>query len=79
MTIRNLGELYPKQCGVIVKVRGTGRLRQRMMDMGLVKGTEVQVVRFAPLGDPIEFNIKGYHLSLRKREAQDILVEMNEG
>jgi ferrous iron transport protein A len=78
MAIRNLGELTPAQSGKISKVCGKGRLHQRLMDMGLVKGAEIKVIRFAPLGDPIEFNIKGYHLSLRRSEAQQILVEMDE-
>lgn len=78
MVIRNLGELTPAQCGTILKVRGKGRLHQRLMDMGLVKGAEIKVIRFAPLGDPIQFNIKGYHLYLRRSEAQQILVEMDE-
>jgi ferrous iron transport protein A len=47
-----------------------------MMDMGLVPGTEVKVVRVAPLGDPVEFEVKGYSLSLRKSEAREITVEV---
>jgi ferrous iron transport protein A len=47
-----------------------------MMDMGLVPGTEVRVLRMAPLGDPIEFEVKGYSLSLRKSEASKIQVEV---
>jgi ferrous iron transport protein A len=46
-----------------------------MLDMGLVRGAEVEVVRVAPLGDPIEFTVKGYNLSLRKSEAQKIEIE----
>jgi ferrous iron transport protein A len=45
-----------------------------MMDMGIVPGSEIRVVRIAPFGDPIEFNVKGYSLSLRKSEAQNIIV-----
>jgi ferrous iron transport protein A len=47
-----------------------------MMDMGLLKGTEIKVVRLAPLGDPIEFEVKGYNLSLRKKEARLVEVEV---
>lgn len=65
------------QAGKVTRVRGMGPLRQRLMDMGLVPGAEIKVVRFAPLGDPIEYQVKGYHLSLRKHEAQHILVDVD--
>lgn len=48
--------------------------RQRLLEMGLTVGTEFQVVRFAPLGDPLEIKVRGYHLSLRKREAAGVQV-----
>jgi DtxR family Mn-dependent transcriptional regulator len=71
-----LHELGVGQRGVVVHVGGKGPARRRMMDMGLVPGTEVKVVRVAPLGDPVEFELKGYSLSLRKSEARDITVEV---
>ncbi len=77
MMIKRLDELVPHQNGRIKQVRGFGALRQRMMDMGLVSGAEIEVVRVAPMGDPIEYRLKGYHLSLRGHEAQNILVEVN--
>lgn len=49
--------------------------RQRLLEMGLTVGAEFQVVRFAPLGDPLEIKVRGYHLSLRKREAAGVHVE----
>jgi len=61
---------------VIVSVKGSGAVKQRMMDMGLVPGSRVKVVRVAPLGDPIEISIKGYHLTLRKNEAKNIFIEL---
>jgi DtxR family Mn-dependent transcriptional regulator len=73
-----LSDLRIGQSGIVVKVGGKGQIRQRMMDMGLVPGSEIKVIRKAPLGDPIEFSIKGYNLSLRKSEAGDIEVEVNE-
>ncbi len=76
MMIKRLDELVPPQNARIHKIRGFGALRQRMMDMGLVPGAEINVVRVAPMGDPIEYNIKGYHLSLRGHEAKNILVEV---
>jgi len=49
--------------------------RQRLLEMGLTVGTQFEVVRFAPMGDPIEVKVRGYHLSLRKNEAAGVLVE----
>lgn len=74
---KTLNDLQIGQSGVVVKVGGKGQIRQRMMDMGLVPGSEIKVVRIAPLGDPVEFSIKGYNLSLRKSEAREIEVEVN--
>ena len=51
--------------------------RPRLMEMGLLVGTRVELVRFAPLGDPVEIRIRGYNLTLRKHEAEQILVEPN--
>ena len=73
-----LHKLNAGQRGVVVRVGGKGPARRRMMDMGLVPGSEVAVVRVAPLGDPIEFTVKGYSLSLRKSEAKVIEVEVTD-
>ncbi len=54
---------------------GDDEAAERMMEMGLVEGTEFSVVRFAPMGDPIEIKTRGYHLSLRKAEAASVEVE----
>jgi len=70
-----LSELKKGQHGIIVQVGGKGAVKRRMMDMGVVPGSEISVIRVAPFGDPIEFNIKGYRLSLRKSEAEKITVE----
>jgi Fe2+ transport system protein FeoA len=70
-----LSELKPKERGTIVKVGGDGPVHRRILDMGVVPGTEVEVVRVAPLGDPVALLIRGYHLSLRKEEAREIFVE----
>jgi ferrous iron transport protein A len=71
-----LAELKPGQRGTVMRVGGTGAVRRRMMDMGLTAGTEVTAVRRAPLGDPIEFTVRGYNLSLRQNEAQSIQIEL---
>ena len=76
MSIKHLSELMPKEKGKIVKVSGEGRVHRRLLDMGLVSGSEVEMERVAPLGDPVEIKIKGYHLSLRKEEAINIQVEV---
>ena len=51
--------------------------RPRLMEMGLLVGSAVQLVRFAPMGDPVEIKVRGYHLTLRKSEAEQILVRIN--
>jgi DtxR family Mn-dependent transcriptional regulator len=73
-----LNTLRTGQRGIVVRVGSKGPVKRRMMDMGLVPGSEVSVRRVAPLGDPIEFTVKGYSLSLRKSEAQEIEVEVVE-
>ena len=59
----------------IIKLRGEGAVKRRIMDMGLTKGTEVTIRKVAPLGDPIEITVRGYELSLRKADAEMIDVE----
>lgn len=71
-----LAELKPGQRGMVVRVGGTGAVRRRILDMGLTTGTEVMAVRRAPLGDPIEFMVRGYSLSLRQSEAQSVQIEL---
>lgn len=63
------------QEGVIVKVSGNGALRRRLLEMGINRGTRVRVEKYAPLKDPLELVVKGYHISLRVEEAANILVE----
>ncbi len=72
--VRKLSELEPGEKGVVTKVTGDPALRRRLLDMGLVRGTVVEVVRKAPLGDPIEFLLKGYNLSLRREESDHVYV-----
>jgi Fe2+ transport system protein FeoA len=71
----SLNQLKVGDRGVIVKVNIKGAARQRFFAMGLIRGEIILVKRVAPLGDPIDFVIKGYDLSLRKSEAAEILVE----
>lgn len=65
-------------CGttvVVVKLHGEGAVKRRIMDMGITKGTQVYVRKVAPLGDPVEVNVRGYELSLRKVDAEMIEVK----
>ena len=59
----------------VVKLHGEGAVKRRIMDMGITKGVEVYVRKVAPLGDPVEVNVRGYELSLRKADADMIEVE----
>lgn len=59
----------------VIRLAGEGAVRRRIMDMGITKGVEVYVRKVAPLGDPIEVNVRGYELSLRKEDAEMIQVE----
>lgn len=59
----------------VVKLHGAGAVKRRIMDMGLTKNTEVYVRKVAPLGDPVELNVRGYELSLRKADAEMVEVE----
>ena len=60
---------------VIVRVGGGGPVRRRLMDMGVTRGAEMLVRKVAPMGDPIEVNIRGYELTFRKAEADNIFIE----
>ncbi len=71
-----LDKIKPGKKGRIVKMLGRSGINRRIADMGVVPGTIVEVERVAPLGDPIDIKLKGYHLSLRKEEASKIIVEL---
>jgi Fe2+ transport system protein FeoA len=66
--------LRPGQRAIITKINGARALRRRFIEMGIVKGETILIERHAPLGDPIEYLVKGYHLALRKEEANQIEV-----
>ncbi|MCF8011923.1 MAG: ferrous iron transport protein A [Clostridiales bacterium] len=73
---KTLSELSPGNSGKVIRINTKGPLRRRILDMGIVPGIEVSVKGMAPLGDPIELIVRGYSLSLRKQEAENILVEV---
>ena len=69
--------LRAAKCGetvTVLKLSGEGAVNRRIMDMGITKGVEVFVRKVAPLGDPIEVNVRGYELTLRKADAETILI-----
>src|SRR5512140_524016 len=70
-----LYDLNEGEEGIILKIKGRGQFRQRLSEMGFVVGKKVQVIKKAPLRDPVEYKIMGYHISLRNSEAQLIEVD----
>ena len=70
-----LNELKPGQSARIETVGGEGALRQHFLDMGVIPGVEVTLIKLAPMGDPMELNIRNYELSVRKADAEMIEVE----
>lgn len=70
-----LKDLKPGQQGTVTSLGSKGPVKRRIMDMGVTPGTVIKVIKVAPLGDPIEVNIRGYELSLRKDEAEQIQIQ----
>lgn len=75
---KTLNVLETGQRARVIQVKGQGSSRKRLLDMGMVPGTILSVTKKAPLGDPVDFKLKGYNLSLRKREAETVIVEILE-
>jgi len=75
----NLSELKEGQTATLLRVGGEGPFRRRLLEMGFLRGTEIYVEKYAPLKDPIELVLKGYHVSLRVDEASHIEVENIKG
>lgn len=73
--MKTLKDVKVGETAVVVRLHGEGAVKRRIMDMGLTRGTEVHVRKVAPLGDPVEINVRGYELSLRKADAQMIEVD----
>lgn len=72
-----LNEFKINEQGIVKKIEAEGKIKRRLFDMGVTPGTEVVLRKHAPLGDPIEVTIRGYELTLRKDEANKILMEVN--
>ena len=73
--MNNLKEVPVGRSAKVVRIHGEGAVKRRIMDMGITKGVEIYVRKVAPLGDPIEITVRGYELSLRKADAENIEVE----
>ncbi len=73
--MKTLRDVKAGERATVVRLHGEGAVRRRIMDMGLTRGTELLVRKVAPLGDPMELNVRGYELSVRKADAQLIEVQ----
>ena len=72
--MKTLKDVKVGQTATVVKLHGEGAVKRRIMDMGITKGTELYVRKVAPLGDPMELNVRGYELSVRKADAEMIEI-----
>lgn len=79
MSIVKLADMKPGVSGVVEALEGHGHIQHRLVDMGVVKGSHITVVKVAPLGDPVEVKVKGTALALRKNEAAMISVAVGGG
>lgn len=73
--MKTLKDVKVGESATVVKLHGEGAVKRRIMDMGITKGVEIFVRKVAPLGDPMELNVRGYELSVRKADAQMIEVQ----
>lgn len=73
--MQKLSTLQPGQTAIITTMQQNGLVKRRLLEMGLVRGSKIKIIRRAPLGDPIEIEIRDYKLTLRKKEADTITVE----
>ncbi len=76
--VKRMDNLNVGETGKVKGIEGNDSLRRKLLDMGLTPGTMIEVVKVAPLGDPVDIKVRGYHLSLRKEEAFGISVEVND-
>ena len=74
---KKLNEFFPGEKGVVRRIEGEGKIRRRLFDMGVTPGAEIMLRKLAPLGDPVEVNLRGYELTLRKSEASCVIMEVN--
>jgi len=74
--VQSLASLKVGHHGVVSEIKVPAEERGRLLEMGLLVGTPIELVRFAPLGDPLEIKVRGYHLTLRRHEAEQIFVSI---
>ena len=74
---KRLDEFRIGDIGIVIMVEGEGRLRRRLFDMGITPGAKIELKKKAPLGDPLEISLRGYELTLRKSEANLVVLKMN--
>lgn len=77
--LKTLDQLMPGEHGIVTQLGGTGDIRRHIIDMGITPGAVIFMRKSAPLGDPLEINVRGYELSLRKTEARHITVDTQPG
>jgi ferrous iron transport protein A len=75
VNMRTLKEIKPGSSARVVKIHGSGAMKRRIMEMGIVGGVEVFVRKVAPLGDPMEITVRGYELTMRREDAESVEVE----
>ncbi len=73
--MKTLNQQHIGETAIIKRIHGSGGLKRRILDMGITKGTEIFIRRAAPLGDPLQLHLRGFELTIRKRDAQMIEVE----
>ena len=73
--MRTLNDIPCGESAKVARIHAVGALKRRIMDMGITKGPDIKVRKVAPLGDPVEINVRGYELSLRKNDAENIEVD----
>jgi ferrous iron transport protein A len=76
--MKTINDLKVGQRGIVVNIASSGALKRRLVDMGITPGVKIMVRKIAPLGDPIEINVRGYELSIRNSEAKLINIEGDE-
>lgn len=72
--VLNLSDLNTGEEAEVLRISSDSKIRRRLMDMGIIRGTKIKIEGKAPMGDPIEISLRGYNLSLRKKEAKDVLI-----
>lgn len=71
----DLEQLKPGEAGTVLSIGGKGAVRRRLIDMGITPGANVIMRKAAPFGDPLQINIRGYELSIRKSEAKQVIID----